>query len=174
MNSSWTCLRQPLVTPQPHNPGVRISARTDYAIRAAVEIASRWDGGQLVKADAVAESQSIPAPFLLAILSELRRSGIVDSRRGHDGGYRLARPPSEITVADVIRAIDGPLANVAGVRPEALELTGSAVAMKEVWVCLRSSIRTVLERVTLADVYLGTIPEDVAALGRPEDAWRPR
>lgn len=153
---------------------VRISAKTDYAIRAVVEMAAAAQDGQLVKAEAVADAQQIPLRFLLSILNELRHAGIVDSRRGAEGGYRLAKPAYAIAIADVIRAIDGPLANVAGTRPDALELTGSAVPLREVWVSLRSSIREVLEHVTVADVVAGTLPADVLERTRDSDAWTPR
>jgi Rrf2 family protein len=153
---------------------MRISAKTDYAIRAVVEMAADTPDGGLVKAETVAEAQRIPLRFLLAILNELRHAGIVDSRRGSDGGYRLARPPAEVTIADIIRAIDGPLANVAGTRPEALALQGSAAPLREVWVSLRSSIRAVLEHVTVADVVAGRLPADVVGLASDYDAWQPR
>src|SRR5436305_6966676 len=153
---------------------MRISAKTDYAIRAVVEMASASEAGPLVKAEAVADAQHIPLRFLLSILNELRHAGIVDSRRGADGGYRLAKPADVMTVADVIRAIDGPLANVAGTRPDALELSGSAAPLRDVWISLRSSIRAVLEHVTVADIVGGTLPADVVELTRDEDAWTPR
>lgn len=153
---------------------MRITAKTDYAIRAAVEMAARQCDGQLVKAESVADAQDIPLRFLLAILNELRHSGIVTSRRGAEGGYRLARPAAEITLADVIRAIDGPLANVAGVRPESLQFSGSSAPMRDVWVALRASLRSVLEHVTLADVAAGKLPKVVAALTSDDDAWAPR
>ena len=152
---------------------VRISAKTDYAIRAVVEMAAAGADGQLVKAEAVADAQHIPLRFLLSILNELRHAGIVDSRRGAEGGYRLAKPAYAIAIADVIRAIDGPLANVAGTRPDALELTGSAVPLRDVWVSLRSSIREVLEHVTVGDVVSGSLPADVLARTRSRDAWAP-
>jgi Rrf2 family protein len=153
---------------------MRISAKTDYAIRAVVEMAAAAHDGQLVKAEAVADAQNIPLRFLLSILNELRHAGIVDSRRGADGGYRLAKPAFAITIADVIRAIDGPLANVAGTRPDALELTGSATPLRDVWVSLRSSIRDVLEHVTISDVVSGELPEEVLERTRDGDAWTPR
>lgn len=155
------------------NGGVRISAKTDYAIRAALEMAARSRDAELVKADAVAEAQRIPLRFLLSILNELRHAGIVESRRGQDGGYRLAAPPDQVTVADIIRAIDGPLANVAGTRPEALELAGSALALRDVWISLRSNIRAVLERVTLADIVENSLPTAIVDLNRNPDAWTP-
>lgn len=153
---------------------MRISAKTDYAIRAAVEMATRSPNGELVKAEAVAEAQHIPPRFLLTILSELRRAGLVVSRRGQDGGYRLARPADETSLADIIRAIDGPLANVAGVRPEELRPEGSAAPLREVWISVRSSLRAVLEHVTVADVSADRLPEQVATLAGQPDAWLPR
>jgi len=152
---------------------MRISAKTDYAIRAVIEMAAAGGDGRLVKAEAVADAQQIPLRFLLSILNELRHAGIVDSRRGAEGGYRLAKPAYAITIADVIRAIDGPLANVGGIRPDALELTGSAAPLQQVWVSLRSSIRTVLEHVTIDDVVSGQLPRDVVELSRDRDAWQP-
>jgi len=153
---------------------VRISAKTDYAIRAVVEMAAVSPDGHLVKAESVADAQQIPLRFLLGILNELRHAGIVESRRGVEGGYRLGRPADAVTIADIIRAIDGPLANVAGVRPDSLRLAGSAAPLQDVWVSLRSSIRAVLERVTVADVVSGELPADVLALAQDADAWSSR
>ena len=152
---------------------MRISAKTDYAIRAVVEMAAAGGDERLVKAETVADAQEIPLRFLLGILNELRHAGIVDSRRGADGGYRLAKPAYAITIADIIRAIDGPLANVGGTRPEKLKLTGSAEPLRDVWVSLRSSIRTVLEHVTVGDVVAGKLPAEVTELTQSEDAWLP-
>src|SRR3954447_22799386 len=153
---------------------IRLSPKTDYAIRAVGERASGSEDGQLVKAEAVADAQNIPLRFLLSILNELRHAGIVDSRRGADGGYRLAKAADLIPVADVIRAIDGPLANVGGTRPDALVLSGSAAPLRDVWISLRSSIRAVLEHVTVADVVSGELPDEVVDLTRDSDAWTPR
>ena len=130
---------------------MRVSAKTDYAIRAALELAAA-DGGTPVKGERIATAQSIPLRFLENILLELRHAGFVESRRGAEGGYRLARPAAEITLADVIRAIDGPLAGVTGDRPEKLDFTGNAEPLRDVWVAVRASLRAVLEHVTLADV----------------------
>jgi len=149
---------------------VRTTAKADYAVRAAVELAALAGTGP-VKADQVAEAQSIPLNFLENILAELRRAGIVESRRGAAGGYLLARPPEEITLADVIRAVEGPLANVRGLSPDALEYEGSAERLRDVWVALRSSVRAVLEQVTLADVARGELPPHVAELTQAADAW---
>ena len=153
---------------------MRISAKTDYAIRAVVEMAAASPDGHLVKAESVADAQQIPLRFLLGILNELRHAGIVDSRRGVEGGYRLAMPAAEVTIADIIRAIDGPLANVAGVRPDALQLAGSAAPLQQVWVSLRSSIREVLEHVTVADIVNGELSPEVLARAQDADAWTRR
>jgi len=150
---------------------VRVSAKADYAIRAAVELASRGDGP--TKGDVIADAQSIPPNFLENILADLRNAGIVTSRRGAEGGYWLARPAAEIALADVIRAVDGPLANVRGVRSEQLEYQGSAEKLLEVWVAVRASLRNVLERVTLADVASGRLPASVTELAASPDAWEP-
>jgi Rrf2 family protein len=151
---------------------VRVSAKTDYAIRAALELAAAADE-RPVKGERIATAQSIPLRFLENILMQLRHAGLVESRRGADGGYRLARPPADVTLADVIRAIDGPLAGVSGVRPEALGFTGVAEPMREVWIAVRASLRSVLERVTLADVVAGELPEHVRTMLQDEDAWVP-
>jgi Rrf2 family protein len=149
---------------------VRTTAKADYAVRAAVELAALSGKGP-VKADQIAEAQSIPLNFLENILAELRRAGIVESRRGAAGGYLLARPPEDVTLADVIRAVEGPLANVRGMSPDALEYEGSAERLRDVWVALRSSVRAVLEQVTVADVARGELPPHVAELTQAADAW---
>jgi Rrf2 family protein len=149
---------------------VRTTAKADYAVRAAVELASVGKG-EPVKADDIAEAQSIPLNFLENILAELRRAGIVESRRGAAGGYLLARPPEEISLADVIRAVEGPLANVRGMSPDTLEYEGSAERLRDVWVALRANVRAVLEQVTLADVAKGELPPNVTELTQPADAW---
>jgi Rrf2 family protein len=152
---------------------VRVSAKVDYAVRAAVELAAA-EPGVHVKAGSIASAQQIPRKFLDNILQGLRQSGLVESRRGPDGGHRLARPAEEISIADVIRAIDGPLANVAGRSPEALELPGRAAPLRDVWVALRASVRQVLERVTLADVAAGTLPPHIGELTALPGAWERR
>jgi Rrf2 family protein len=149
---------------------VRTTAKADYAVRAAVELASVGTG-EPVKADDIAEAQSIPLNFLENILAELRRAGIVESRRGAAGGYLLARAPEEVSIADVIRAVEGPLANVRGMSPDALEYEGSAERLRDVWVALRANVRAVLEQVTLADVAKGELPPHVAELTQAADAW---
>jgi Rrf2 family protein len=150
---------------------VRLSAKADYALRASVELAALGDGH--VKAEAIAHAQSIPLRFLEQILLDLKHAGLVASQRGAEGGYWLARPPAEIALADVIRAVEGPLANVRGVRPEELEYQGAAEALREVFVALRANIRAVLEEVTLADVAGGELPDRVRELVRDDDAWAP-
>ena len=150
---------------------MRVSAKADYAIRAAVELAAAGDGP--VKGDRVAQAQEIPPNFLENIFGDLRNAGLVASRRGADGGYWLARPADEISLADVIRAVDGPLANVRGVRSEQVSYQGSAEQLRAVWVAVRASLRAVLEQVTLADVVTGELPENVRALAEDPDAWAP-
>ena len=148
---------------------MRTTAKADYAVRAAIELAAAGDGP--VTAEAVANAQEIPLNFLENILVELKRAGIVESRRGSAGGYLLARPAAEISVADVIRAVEGPLANVRGISPDVLVYSGSAERMRDVWVALRASIRSVLERVTLADIASGELPPAIAELTSEPDAW---
>ena len=147
---------------------MRTTAKADYAVRAAVELAAA--GGQLT-AEQIAQAQNIPANFLENILRDLRRAGIVDSRRGQQGGYALARPADEISIADVIRAVEGPLANVRGYPPEDLEYGGASAKLREVWVALRANVRNVLEQVTLGDVARGELPAHVEELTRDADAW---
>ena len=148
---------------------MRISAKADYAVRAVVELAAAGDA--TVKGEAIAQAQGIPLRFLENILLQLRHAGIVDSRRGAEGGYLLARPAAEIALADVIRAIDGPLAGVGGARPETLSFSGPAESMRDVWIAVRAALRSVLEEVTLADVAAGELPDDVRALVGDQDAW---
>ena len=156
---------------------MRISAKTDYAIRAAAELAAAGlipGAGPWVKTESVSNAQDIPLPFLLNILAELRTAGLVRSRRGVDGGYQLARPPGAITVADIIRAVDGPLANIAGSRPEDLEYPGAAAALRDTWVALRATMRSVLEGVSLADLAAGKLPDDVRGLLQADGVWEAR
>jgi Rrf2 family protein len=152
---------------------VRITAKADYAVRAAVELAAAGPDAKPVKGEALAQSQDIPQNFLENILTELRRAGIIRTRRGAEGGYQLARPADEVTVADVLRAVEGPLAAVQGIRPDELEYGGAAEKLPEVWVALRASLRDVLEHVTLADIARGRLPAAVRERTRPKDAWRP-
>ena len=150
---------------------MRVSAKADYAIRAAVELAAAGEGP--VKGERLAQAQEIPPNFLENILSDLRNAGIVASRRGADGGYWLAQPADEVSLADVIRAVDGPLANVRGVRSEQIVYQGSAEKLRDVWIAVRASLRSVLEHVTLADLARGELPESVRLLAADPDAWSP-
>jgi len=152
---------------------VRIPAKADYAVRALVELAASSDVGP-VSVDRLALAQEIAAPFLTGILGQLRLAGLVRSVRGPHGGFLLARPAREITVADVVRAIDGPLATLSGRYPETLEYPGPAASLREVWVALRANIRAVLEHVTIADVASGRLPARIVRLVSPEDAWQRR
>jgi len=149
---------------------VHVTAKADYAVRAALVLAEA--DGELVKADVVAEAQDIPRHFLDNILNDLRRAGIVATQRGAEGGSRLARPAKDITVADVMRAIGGPLAAVRDVRPEALAYDGPAERLPEVWIAVRASLRNVLEHVTLADLAAGKLPKSVEKLTADPDAWQ--
>ncbi|MQA25198.1 MAG: Rrf2 family transcriptional regulator [Micromonosporaceae bacterium] len=148
---------------------MRLSARVDYALRAVAELAA--GGGSPLTSEKVARAQGIPPKFLESILLQLRRGGVVQSQRGPEGGYWLARPAGEISLADVIRVIDGPLANVRGQRPEALGYQGAARALQEVWVALRASERAILDQVSVADVASGTLPESVQRLTSDPGAW---
>lgn len=149
---------------------MHISARVDYAMRALVLLADD-DGVDRVSCDTLAVAQGIPVRFLESILAELRRAGIVTSQRGVSGGYRLAQPASEVMVADVIRALDGPLAEVRGMRPEQSEYLGPVQPLQEVWVAARASLRSVLERVSVADIASGKLPRHVTRLTREADSW---
>jgi len=152
---------------------MRVSAKTDYALRAALELAAAPDE-KPVKGERIATSQAIPLRFLENILMQLRHAGLVESRRGADGGYRLARPAGEVTLADVIRAIDGPLAGVRDSAPEDVAYPGVASSLRDVWVALRASMRTVLEAVTIADVAGGRLPASVRRRLQDPGAWSRR
>jgi len=156
---------------------VRVSAKVDYAVRASVELAVAQDGadsGRPVKAETLARAQDIPVKFLENILQGLRQAGLVESRRGPDGGHLLARPAAEIAIADIIRAIDGPLAGVGGRRPEELSYSGSAEPLRAVWIAVRASVRRVLEEVTIADIASGNVPSHVTELTEEPGAWERR
>jgi Rrf2 family protein len=149
---------------------VRITARVDYAIRAALELAAVAPG--TLTADRIATAQGIPSRFLQAILRDLQHARLISSQRGREGGYRLALPASEISLARVMRVEQGFLAEVHGQRPEDVTYPGPAAALGTVWVAARASYRRVLEEVTLADVIAGKLPAHVTALVELEDAWR--
>ncbi|MDH6679114.1 Rrf2 family protein [Rhodococcus sp. LBL1] len=151
---------------------MHITARVDCAVRALVELAAA--GPDLVKADALSTAQSIPYKFLEAVLADLRRGGLVSSRRGPDGGYWLTRPAAEITVADVIRTLEGPLASVRGERPEDVTYDGPAESLQRVWIAVRVNLRSVLEGVTIADIANGALPEFVGDLTADPGAWSRR
>jgi Rrf2 family protein len=148
---------------------MRLSARADYALRATIEIATISDSH--VTAEQVARAQHIPVKFLETILTQLRRAGLVRSQRGPDGGFWLARPADEITLADIIRAIDGQLLGVRGERPENIGYVGSAEPLQRVWIALRASERAILEEVTLGQIVSGQLPDTVNALVGDPRAW---
>lgn len=151
---------------------MHISAKTDYAVRALLSLAAREPA--LVKIETVVTEQGMPRKFVEAILGELRRAGLVRSQRGADGGYALARPAAEIPLGSVIRAVDGPLAEVHGLRPHTISYAGVAEHLPEVWVAVRSSLRQVLDETTVADVLTGDLPDHVRRLNDVPDAWLPR
>jgi len=152
---------------------VRVSAKADYAVRAAIELAAA-EPGTPVKGDQLSRAQRIPVKFLENILAELKHAGLVSSQRGADGGYWLNRPANEISVADVIRAVEGPLASVRGQAPETVAYAGAAESLPRVWIALRANLRGVLERVTLADLVAGTLPDDIEQLALNPEAWTTR
>jgi Rrf2 family protein len=151
---------------------VRVTARVDYAVRAATELAIEHP--RSLTADAVAARQKLPLAFTKQILSAMRRSGLVQSQRGGEGGYRLLVPPASVSVADIVRVVEGPLADVRGEAPESLSYPGSTAVLRELWIATRASLRSVLERVTLADLAAGTLPADAAALTQQAGAWERR
>jgi Rrf2 family protein len=152
---------------------MHVTAKADYAVRAVVELAGSSQGSPR-KVDEVAKAQGIPVSFLENILTQLRSAGIVRSQRGPEGGYWLAKPPEEVNLAHIIRAVEGPLVGVRGQRPEEIEYVGSAESLQKVWIALRANLRKVLEHVTVAEVAAGKLPKDVLALTREEEAWQTR
>jgi Rrf2 family protein len=150
---------------------VRVSAKVDYALRACAELAAAGAGP--IKGDRIAQAQEIPVKFLENILLDLKHAGLVQSQRGAEGGYWLSRPPEEIPLADVIRAVEGPIANVRGQRPEQVEYGGPAAPLRDVWIAVRANLRSVLETVTIADLAAGRLPDDVAAIAADPEAWLP-
>jgi Rrf2 family protein len=152
---------------------MRVTAKADYAVRATVELATGSRDSPR-KVDDVAKAQGIPLSFLENILTQLRSSGIVRSQRGPEGGYWLASPPEEVTLAQVIRAVEGPLVGVRGQRPEEVEYHGSSESLQQVWVALRANLRKVLEHVTVADVAAGKLPKEILTLTKEEEAWQTR
>jgi Rrf2 family protein len=152
---------------------MHVTAKADYAVRAIVELADSSQQSPR-KVDDLAKAQSIPVSFLENILTQLRSAGIVRSQRGPEGGYWLARPADELNLANVIRAVEGPLVGVRGQRPEEIEYVGSAESLQQVWIALRANLRKVLEHVTVADIAAGNLPSDVVALTREDEAWHTR
>jgi Rrf2 family protein len=150
---------------------MRVSAKVDYALRAVIELAASGDGP--VKGERIAQAQEIPLKFLENILGDLRHAGIVRSQRGVEGGYWLARSADDITVAEVVRAVEGPIANVRGMGPEQVEYAGSSERLREVWIAVRANLRAVLEHVTVGDVARGELPLLVEELASNPDAWQP-
>lgn len=148
---------------------MRVSAKADYAVRAVAELAAAEEGP--IKGERLADAQEIPLQFLEHILLELKHHGIVRARRGAKGGYWLARPANEVTIAEVVRAVEGPIAHVQSTPPEAIEYRGNAEHLQEVWIAVRASLRSVLEEVTLADLVSGELPAAVVELAASPDAW---
>jgi len=153
-----------------------ISARVDYAMRALLELAAaqRENPRALLKGDAIAEKHVIPTKFLVGVLTTLRTAGILQSMRGRDGGFRLAKPAADIRVADVMRALEGPLAEVRGERPEETEYLGAAEHLRDLWIATRVALRSVLETTSLADIETGNLPSEVSALLSAPGAWTRR
>lgn len=148
---------------------MRITAKVDYAVRAMTEMGAAPGG--FIKGELIARNQGIPAKFLENILADLRRSGLVASQRGADGGYRLARPADAVSVADVIRAVEGPLADVHGTPPEEVVYTGAAANLQPVWVATRAALRSILENVSVADIVAGRLPRAAESFVADPDAW---
>lgn len=152
---------------------MHISARSDYAVRACLTLAAAGPGARLT-CEGMAAEQALPAKFLETILRQLKQAGVLISQRGAEGGYLLARPADELTVAELMRAVDGPLAEVRGLRPEHAGYTGSAANLQLVWIGVRAAVRSVLEQVTLADVLGGRMPAALTELIESTGAWRTR
>ena len=152
---------------------MHVTAKADYAVRAVVELAESSQSSPR-KVEDVAQAQGIPVSFLENILTQLRSSGVVRSQRGPEGGYWLAQPAKDVSLAQVIRAVEGPLVGVRGQRPEEIEYSGSAAALQQVWIALRANLRKVLDEVTVADVADGKLPKEIMALTKAEEAWAAR
>ena len=151
---------------------VKVTAKADYAVRAVLELATVDEG--LVKGERIAHAQGIPLKFLENILIDLRHAGLVHAQRGAEGGYRLTRKPADVTLGEVIRAVEGPLASVRGEPPESVSYHGAAEHLQTVWVAVRASLRTVLDDLTLAEVVGGRLPQRVRKLTEQPDAWARR
>jgi Rrf2 family protein len=151
---------------------MRVTAKSDYALRALIEIARRGDAGP-VSAEEIGRLQDILHGFLQAILADMRRAGILVAQRGQSGGWRMNRDPETVTVADVIRAVDGPLVSIYGLRPESVEYNESAAVLQHVWIASRPSLRDVLEKVTVRQLADGKLPRSVSSRTSDDDAWQP-
>ena len=151
---------------------MRVTAKSDYALRALIEIARRSDSAP-VSAEELGKLQAIPHGFLQAILADLRRAGVLVAQRGQSGGWRMGKDPDNVTVADVIRAVDGPLVSIYGLRPESVEYNESAAVLQHVWIASRHSLRDVLEKVTVRQLAEGKLPRSVSSRTSDEDAWQP-
>jgi Rrf2 family protein len=148
---------------------MRVTAKVDYAVRALLELAVARDGP--LKGERIAQAQEIPLKFLENILIDLRHANIVRAQRGAEGGYWLARPANEVTIGEVIRAVEGPLASVRGEPPEDMNYSGPAEHLRTVWVAVRASLRAVVDELTLADVVADRMPARVRELTEAPDAW---
>jgi Rrf2 family protein len=160
------------VTCQEHDGEVQISARGDYAVRAALSLAQAYP--VLMSAQAIAQDQQMPRKFLEAVLADLRRAGVVRAQRGAEGGYTLSQPPRDVTIGQILRAVDGPLAGVRGLRPEETKYSGAAENLPNLWVAVRAAVREVVDEVSLAELITGRMPAHVRKLTTRPDAWQPR
>ena len=151
---------------------MRVTARVDYAVRAARELA--LEHPNTLTAETIAERQELPLAFTKQILARMRRAGVVVAQRGGDGGYRLGPPPEGVSVADIVRAVEGPLADVRGEAPEELDYPGDGEVLRTLWIATRASLRSVLEHVTLADLAKGSLPSPVLTLTDDSGAWHRR
>jgi Rrf2 family protein len=155
-----------------HDGEVQISARGDYAVRAALSLAQAYP--TLMSAQAIAQDQQMPRKFLEAVLADLRRAGVVRAQRGAEGGYTLSQPPRDVTIGQILRAVDGPLAGVRGLRPEETKYSGAAENLPNLWVAVRAAVREVVDEVSLAELISGRMPAHVRKLTTRPDAWQPR
>ena len=151
---------------------MRVTARVDYAVRSATELAIEYPG--TLTADTIAARQGLPLAFTKQILSAMRRSALVQSQRGGEGGYRLLPAPDSVSIADIVRAVEGPLADVRGEAPETLDYPPSTDVLRSLWIATRASLRAVLENVTLADLAAGALPKDVLGYTEQAGAWERR
>jgi Rrf2 family protein len=155
-----------------HDGAVQISARGDYAVRASLSLAQAYPS--LMSAQAIAQDQAMPRKFLEAVLADLRRAGVVRAQRGAEGGYTLSQPPRDVTIGQILRAVDGPLAGVRGLRPEETRYEGAAENLPNLWVAVRAAVREVVDEVSLAELISGRMPAHVRKLTTRPDAWQPR